>query len=64
MRSYRWTLDLQLFSQEKTENATPKKRQDSYEKRDKLRKVRSFQGHSFIVYSLAFLCLAVIIKNG
>lgn len=32
MRSYRWTLDLQLFSQEKTERATPKKRQESREK--------------------------------
>lgn len=32
MRSYRWTLDLQLFSQEKTERATPKKKQESREK--------------------------------
>ncbi|MBW7473283.1 flagellar biosynthesis protein FlhB [Paenibacillus oenotherae] len=32
MRSHRWTLDLQLFSQEKTERATPKKRQESREK--------------------------------
>ncbi|XEC97125.1 flagellar biosynthesis protein FlhB [Paenibacillus tarimensis] len=29
---YRWSLDLQLFSQEKTEKATPKKKQDSRKK--------------------------------
>ncbi len=32
MRSYRWTLDLQMFSQEKTERATPKKRQEARNK--------------------------------
>ncbi|RXZ76945.1 flagellar biosynthesis protein FlhB [Paenibacillaceae bacterium] len=32
MRNYRWTLDLQLFSQEKTEKATPKKKQESRKK--------------------------------
>ncbi|QYR19757.1 flagellar biosynthesis protein FlhB [Paenibacillus sp. sptzw28] len=32
MRPYRWTLDLQLFSQEKTERATPKKRQEARQK--------------------------------
>ncbi|MBW7454459.1 flagellar biosynthesis protein FlhB [Paenibacillus sepulcri] len=32
MRSYRWTLDLQLFSQEKTERATPKKRDEARQK--------------------------------
>lgn len=29
MRTYRFELDLQLFNQEKTEKATPKKREDS-----------------------------------
>jgi flagellar biosynthesis protein FlhB len=32
MQAYRWSLDLQLFSQEKTEKATPKKKQDSRKK--------------------------------
>ncbi|GGG12286.1 flagellar biosynthesis protein FlhB [Paenibacillus abyssi] len=32
MRAYRWSLDLQLFSQEKTEKATPKKKQESRQK--------------------------------
>ncbi|RAP76245.1 flagellar biosynthesis protein FlhB [Paenibacillus montanisoli] len=32
MGNYRWTLDLQLFSQEKTERATPKKRQEARQK--------------------------------
>ncbi|BBH20858.1 flagellar biosynthetic protein FlhB [Paenibacillus baekrokdamisoli] len=32
MSSYRWTLDLQMFSQEKTERATPKKREESRKK--------------------------------
>ncbi|SDW27296.1 flagellar biosynthesis protein FlhB [Paenibacillus sp. CF384] len=32
MVNYRWTLDLQMFSQEKTERATPKKRQDARKK--------------------------------
>ncbi|QHT60711.1 flagellar biosynthesis protein FlhB [Paenibacillus lycopersici] len=32
MTNYRWTLDLQLFSQEKTERATPKKRQEARKK--------------------------------
>ncbi|NBD22453.1 flagellar biosynthesis protein FlhB [Paenibacillus glycinis] len=32
MKNYRWTLDLQMFSQEKTERATPKKRQEARKK--------------------------------
>ncbi|MBM7564626.1 flagellar biosynthesis protein FlhB [Paenibacillus sacheonensis] len=32
MTNYRWTLDLQMFSQEKTERATPKKRQEARKK--------------------------------
>jgi len=32
MRTYRWSLDLQLFSQEKTERATQKKRSDARKK--------------------------------
>ncbi|QHW30052.1 flagellar biosynthesis protein FlhB [Paenibacillus rhizovicinus] len=32
MTKYRWTLDLQMFSQEKTERATPKKRQEARKK--------------------------------
>ena len=64
MRTYRWTLDLQMFSQEKTERATPKKRQEA-EIKGRLRKVRSFQAHLFCCLgSLALSCSAVIIKNG
>ncbi|MFC3790895.1 flagellar biosynthesis protein FlhB [Paenibacillus sp. GCM10012307] len=32
MQAYRWSLDLQMFSQEKTEKATPKKKQESRKK--------------------------------
>ncbi|MFC4812371.1 flagellar biosynthesis protein FlhB [Paenibacillus sp. GCM10023250] len=32
MNNYRWALDLQLFSQEKTERATPKKREEARKK--------------------------------
>ncbi|MBO7747880.1 flagellar biosynthesis protein FlhB [Paenibacillus sp. MWE-103] len=32
MKNYRWALDLQLFSQEKTERATPKKREEARKK--------------------------------
>ncbi|MGG4034502.1 flagellar biosynthesis protein FlhB [Paenibacillus cisolokensis] len=32
MQTYRWQLDLQMFNQEKTEKATPKKRQETRQK--------------------------------
>ena len=47
MRTYRWTLDLQMFSQEKTESATPKKRQDSTKKGQVAKSQRASRAHLF-----------------
>ena len=52
MRTYRWTLDLQMFSQEKTERATPKKRQEARNKGQVAKSQELARGIYFIVWLL------------
>ncbi|OAB41350.1 flagellar biosynthesis protein FlhB [Paenibacillus glacialis] len=54
--SFRYPLDLQLFSQEKTERATPKKRQDT---RKKGQVAKSMEISSSVTLLSAFLCLLI-----
>ncbi|WP_425271740.1 flagellar biosynthesis protein FlhB [Paenibacillus protaetiae] len=55
--SYRLKLDLQLFSQEKTERATPKKRQES---RKKGQVAKSNELPSSLILLFGFLCLIMM----
>lgn len=52
MRGYRLELDLQLFSQEKTEKATPKKRQDS-RKKGQVAKSADLPGAFILLFAFA-----------
>lgn len=63
MESYRMRLDLQFFSQEKTEKATPKKRQESREK-GQVAKSMEVPGAFILLFSfLAFLMMGGFIKE-
>ena len=63
MRSYRLEARSAIFRQEKTEKQH-RRNGKKQEKKGRLRRVRSFQGHLFYcLVSLALSCLAAIIKN-
>ncbi|WP_219836674.1 flagellar biosynthesis protein FlhB [Paenibacillus sp. R14(2021)] len=59
MTNYRWTLDLQMFSQEKTERATPKKRQEA-RKKGQLAKSQELPA----AFILLFVFLSFIMLGG
>ncbi|MFD0711287.1 flagellar biosynthesis protein FlhB [Paenibacillus sp. GCM10027626] len=63
MRTYRWSLDLQLFSQEKTERATPKKRSDA-RKKGQVAKSQELPGAFIMLFAfLSFLMLGGFYKE-
>ncbi len=63
MRSYRLKLDLQLFSQEKTEKATPKKREES-RKKGQVAKSSDLPGALILLFVFAsFLMLGGYYQN-
>lgn len=63
MRKYRYVLDLQLFNQEKTEKATPKKRQDS-RKKGQVAKSSDLPGAFILLFVFAsFLMLGGYYKS-
>ncbi|RJE86767.1 flagellar biosynthesis protein FlhB [Paenibacillus sp. 1011MAR3C5] len=63
MRHYRLKLDLQLFNQEKTEKATPKKRQDS-RKKGQVAKSSDLPGAFILLFAFAsFLMLGNYYKS-